>query len=165
MVVVVMGVSGCGKSTVGARLAHRLGWEFRDGDSFHPPENVAKMKAGFALTDEDRWPWLDAIRACLDDICRRGESAVVACSALKAQYRQRLAGGLADTVFVHLYGPPELIAARMAARSDHFMPPTLLASQLATLEPPTDALTVNIDRSPDVIVEEILVRLKLVPSS
>lgn len=131
--VVVMGVSGCGKSTVGALLAASLGAEFLDGDSLHPPSNVEKMAAGIPLDDADRQPWLE-------EIGRRFAAAsdmplVIACSALKRSYRDLIGAGAADARFVHLHGTAELLAARMAARPGHFMPTSLLTSQLQTLEP------------------------------
>src|SRR5690349_19934606 len=130
---IVMGVSGCGKSTVGGLLAERLGWPFRDGDSFHPPENVEKMRSGVPLTDEDRWPWLDAIAAWIDERRRAGEHGIVACSALRRAYRVRLRAGHDDVRFVFLDGDRALIEARLKARKGHYMPPSLLDSQLATL--------------------------------
>jgi len=129
--VVVMGVAGCGKSTVGALLAAELGARFLDADALHPAANVAKMAAGQALDDTDRAPWLAAVAASFAP----GESLVIACSALKRAYRDLLRAGAPDLVFVHLAGTPELLAQRIGARPDHFMPPALLASQLATLEP------------------------------
>lgn len=143
MVVVLMGVSGSGKTAVGKALAGDLGWPFLDGDDFHPEANVAKMAAGFPLTDDDRWPWLDRLAREIAAIGERGGDAVLACSALKQIYRDRLAqaGGV---VFVHLKGDRETLAARLAARSHRYMPPGLLASQLATLEEPADAITVDI---------------------
>ena len=167
-VLIVMGVSGCGKSTVGQALGDRLGWEFRDGDAFHPAANVAKMKSGAPLTDEDRWPWLDAIAAFID--ARRAANAVVrasaspahaviACSALKRVYRDRLKGQHGDVVFVHLAGGKDLIEARMAARKNHFMPLGLLDSQFATLEPPAAdelAIAVSVAGAPDEIVADVL---------
>jgi carbohydrate kinase (thermoresistant glucokinase family) len=160
--IIVMGVSGVGKSTIGQLLAARLGWPFRDADSFHPPANVAKMSAGTPLTDEDRWPWLDAIGRWLDGQRAAGAHGVATCSALKRIYRQRLLGGRPDVRLVHLSGSRDLIAARMAARRDHFMPTALLESQLATLEPPTpdeNALIVDIDAAPEAIVASVLARL------
>ena len=135
-IVVVMGVAGSGKTTVAAALARQEGWTLLEGDSFHPPANVAKMSAGIPLTDEDRWPWLRAIAARADELAAAGQSSVVACSALKRAYRDILRGGRPDTVLVYLRGSKDLIGKRMAARKDHFMPPALLDSQFATLEEP-----------------------------
>lgn len=146
MILVVMGVSGSGKSTVGEALARDLAWPFLDADAFHPPENVAKMAAGTPLTDEDRWPWLDRIAAELRAVLARGGHAVLACSALRAVYRERLARA-GDVRFVHLRGDYDTIAARIAARRHRYMPASLLASQFATLEPPIDALDVDIRAS------------------
>ncbi|WP_430649343.1 gluconokinase [Bradyrhizobium uaiense] len=159
-----MGVSGSGKSTIADRLAIRIGWRFEDGDSFHPPSNVAKMHSGQPLTDEDRWPWLRAIAHEIDRTCGVRERAVIACSALKRSYRDILVHGREDIRIVFLDGTQELIAGRLAARKDHFMPPGLLASQFRTLEPPTPderPITVAIDRSVDTIIEDIVTQLKL----
>ncbi|MCC8964338.1 gluconokinase [Bradyrhizobium sp. Pear76] len=159
-----MGVSGSGKSTIADRLAIRIGWRFEDGDSFHPPSNVAKMHSGQPLTDEDRWPWLRAIAHEIDRTCGVRERAVIACSALKRSYRDILVHGRQDIRIVFLDGTQELIAGRLAARKDHFMPPGLLASQFRTLEPPTPderPITVAIDRSVDTIIEDIVTQLKL----
>jgi carbohydrate kinase (thermoresistant glucokinase family) len=130
--VVVMGVSGCGKSTVGWMLARLLDVPFVDADGLHPPANVARMAAGTPLTDDDRWPWLRAVGA---ELARSERGAVVACSALRRAYRDTLRETAAGTVFVHLHGTRALLASRMTARLDHFMPPSLLDTQLATLEP------------------------------
>ena len=150
--VVVMGVSGCGKSHVGAALAARLGIGWRDGDDLHPAENLAKMRAGQALEDGDRWPWLDRVAAAL----RSEAPLVIGCSALRRSYRDRIRAGAGGPVaFVHLTGSPALIAARMAARQGHFMPPALLDSQLATLEPPDadeTALTLDVATTPEALV-------------
>jgi carbohydrate kinase (thermoresistant glucokinase family) len=127
-----MGVSGCGKSTVGALLAGRLGVPFIDADALHPPANVARMAAGIALTDEDRWPWLRAVGEAL---AAAPDGAVVACSALRRAYRDGLRQAAPDASFAHLHGPRQVLAQRLAARLDHFMPAALLDSQLATLEP------------------------------
>lgn len=143
MIVVLMGVCGCGKSTVGAALAHSLQWPFLDADDLHPPANVAKMSAGTPLTDEDRWPWLDRVAAELRKILDRGGHAVLACSALKQAYRDRLARA-GDVRFVHLAGDYDTIASRLKSRRHRYMPSTLLASQFATLEPPADALPIDI---------------------
>ena len=132
----VMGVSGCGKTTIAGLLAKHLGWRLLEGDAFHPPENLAKMRAGTPLTDDDRWPWLRAIAAAIDDARRENQSVVVACSALKRAYRDVLTGGHADVVLIYLRGSRDLIASRLAVRRDHFMPPGLLDSQFATLEEP-----------------------------
>ena len=157
--IIVMGVSGSGKSTIGALLAERLGWPFADADGFHPPENVAKMASGQPLTDADRWPWLDAIAAHIDAARKAGQPVVVACSALRRAYRDRLRAGHGDLLFLHLSGAPEVIAARQAARQGHFMPPSLMASQFATLEYPAaeaDAVTVSVQASPHEVVGNIL---------
>lgn len=154
MIVVVMGVCGCGKSTVGAALAKSLQWPFLDADDFHPAANVAKMAAGLPLTDEDRGPWLDRIADELRELLARGGHAVLACSALKQSYRDRLARA-GDVRFVHLAGDYDTIASRLAARQHRYMPATLLASQFATLEPPADALEVDLREPVDAQVAAI----------
>ncbi len=162
--IIVMGVSGSGKSTIAEALARRLGFSWEDGDSYHPPANVQKMSAGYPLTDEDRWPWLQAIA---DDIDRKAEAAipiVISCSALKRVYRDRLVHDRTDVRIVYLKGSRDLIAARLAERRDHFMPASLLDSQLATLEEPSadePAITVGIDSSVDDIVGHIIRQLGL----
>jgi carbohydrate kinase (thermoresistant glucokinase family) len=161
-VIVVMGVSGSGKTTIAERLAADEGWTVLEGDSFHPPANVAKMAAGTPLTDEDRWPWLRAIAAAIDACLARGENAVVACSALRKAYRDILIGERKDVRLVYLKGSRELIGERMRARKGHFMPPALLDSQFATLEEPgpeEHPITVPIDGTPDDIVRQIEERL------
>jgi gluconokinase len=161
---VVMGVSGSGKSTIGEGLAERLGWRYEDGDGFHPPGNVAKMSAGQPLTDEDRWPWLQAIADEIDRVCNAGQRAVIACSALKRAYRDILVHGRDDVRIIFLDGKQELIAARLAARKGHFMPPGLLESQFRTLEPPAgdeNPLTVSIDAPVETIVDDIVRQLGL----
>jgi gluconokinase len=162
---VVMGVSGSGKSTIAEQLAARLGWRYVDGDLFHPPANVAKMSAGHPLTDEDRWPWLRAIAAEIDRRAAAGTRAVVACSALKHAYRDILVHGRDDVRIVFLDGAKDLIEKRLAARKGHFMPPGLLDSQFKTLEPPQPSerpITVSIDASVDGIVDNIVRQLELV---
>jgi gluconokinase len=157
---VVMGVSGAGKSTVGALVAERLGVPFRDADAFHPPANIAKMSAGTPLTDEDRWPWLDAIGAHL--AAHRIQGCVVTCSALKRIYRDRLRAAAPGVRFVFLHGAMELVAARQAARRDHFMPASLVASQFATLETPDadeNAIALDVAASPDAIAAAALKEL------
>jgi gluconokinase len=146
MIVVLMGVCGSGKTTIGRVLSESLRWPFFDADTFHPPENVRKMAAGEALTDADRWPWLERIANELRSVLARGEHAVLACSALKQTYRDRLAGA-GDARFVFLEGDYATIAQRLSTRSHEYMPATLLASQFAALEPPVDALVVDIRAS------------------
>ena len=160
MIVVVMGVSGSGKSTVGAALATALGWPLIDADDLHPPENVAKMAAGIPLTDDDRWPWLERIVAALRARTGGGGNVVLACSALKQRYRDRLAGA-GDVRFVHLRGTPDTIAARIASRRHRYMPATLLASQYAALELPADAIDVDITASVEQQVRAIIAALAL----
>ncbi|HEX5304164.1 MAG TPA: gluconokinase [Streptosporangiaceae bacterium] len=136
MIVIVAGASGSGKSTVGALLAGRLGWRFADGDEFHPAANVEKMRTGVPLTDEDRWPWLRAIAAWMDERIAAGEQAVVTCSALKRSYRDVLLAGRPQARMVFLAPDREVLARRLAARHGHFFPEELLGSQFAALEPP-----------------------------
>jgi gluconokinase len=166
---VVMGVSGSGKTTIAALLAQTLGWDFQDGDLFHPKANVEKMHAGIPLTDEDRWPWLRAIAAWLDTLIREGRHGIVACSALRRSYRDiLLEGRRAQVRLVFLDGAKELIARRLSARHDHFMPASLLDSQFATLERPTpdeDPLIVSIEGTPHEIVAEATRRLGLAPKA
>jgi gluconokinase len=148
--IVVMGVSGCGKSTVGARLAQQLGATFLDADDFHPLDNVGRMRAGIALTDAERAPWLDALAARLAQARAHDESVVLACSALKRSYRDALRSGAPALTLVHLTGSAALLAARITARPGHYMPPTLLPSQLATLEPPgADERAITLDVAAD----------------
>src|SRR5258707_583529 len=159
---IVMGVSGSGKSTIADRLAERLNWTYEDGDRFHPASNVAKMSAGQPLTDEDRRPWLQAIADEIDRVCEAGERAVIACSALKRAYRDILVHGRDDVRIIYLKGTQQLIASRLSLRKGHFMPPGLLASQFKTLEPPDSSenpLTVSIDASVDAIVDDIVHQL------
>jgi gluconokinase len=164
---VVMGVSGSGKSTIADKLAERLGWTYEDGDKFHPASNVAKMSAGHPLTDEDRWPWLRAIAGEIDRACKAGQHVVIACSALKRAYRDILVHRRDDVRIVYLKGTPKLIADRLAQRKDHFMPPGLLASQFKTLEPPDaseNPVTVSIDASVETIVGDIVRQLNPAPA-
>jgi gluconokinase len=162
--IVVMGVSGSGKSTIAAMLAHRLHWIYEDGDWFHPESNVEKMHHGEPLTDEDRWPWLRAIAAWIDKTRQSGGHGIVACSALKRAYRDVLVGARRDVRIVFLKGDRDLIARRVAARADHFMPPSLLDSQFATLEEPTAderPIVVSIRPHPREIVDAIVAKLGL----
>jgi len=156
MIVVVMGVSGSGKTTIGKLLAARLGCEFLDGDDFHPPANVEKMATGTALTDEDCWPWLEG----LNEKLKAKENAVLACSALKQSYREVLARDLLRCTFVFLNGDIELIRSRLGERQHRYMPASLLESQFATLETPAEALAVDIAQTPERCVEEIFTGLR-----
>jgi gluconokinase len=162
-VAVLMGVSGSGKTTIAEGVAKREGWRLVEGDDFHPPANLVKMRSSTPLTDEDRWPWLRAIAREIDAMLAGGESAVVASSALKRAYRDILIGDRRDVALVYLKGSKRLIADRMAARKGHFMPATLLDSQFAALEEPTAderPIVVSIDRPPDGIVEDVVRKLK-----
>ena len=166
--VIVMGVSGCGKTSVGERLANALNCRFIEGDSLHPPANIAKMSAGIPLSDEDRWPWLDLIGGLIGESVARGERVIVSCSALKKIYRDRLraaAGG--RLAFVYLEGSRAVFDQRMKARAGHFMPASLLDSQFATLEPPTGepgVVTVDVDLPLAGIVEKALAGLQDLPA-
>jgi gluconokinase len=158
MIVVLMGVTGSGKTTIGSLLAERTGTVFADADDYHPAANKQKMAAGHALNDDDRQPWLEELNRLLRGWYESGKGGVLACSALKEKYRTTLRAGMPGGAvhFVLLDGPPELIAERLAARHHEYMNPGLLASQLATLEPPEDALRVVNDRPPDEVVDQIL---------
>ena len=156
MIVVLMGVSGSGKTTIGEALAQRLGWRLIEGDDYHPRENVAKMAAGIPLEDADRWPWLDALNQRI-----RGErNAIVTCSALKESYRQRLLAGIKEARVVYLHAPKALIAKRVAERKHKFMPASLLESQFATLEPPAGAIDIDVSGDPQDCVEAIVKALQ-----
>ncbi len=159
MIVLLMGVQGSGKTTVGQALALRLGWPFRDADEFHSDANKAKMAAGIPLTDEDRAPWLAAIRAEMDRANAEQRNLVITCSALKEQYRQQLAAPNSKLVWLH--GDQQLIASRLAHREHHFAKTNLLASQFAALEEPKDAIAINIDQSVDAIVDQIVEKIGL----
>ncbi len=161
-VLVIMGVSGCGKSTIASMLAHRLHWIYEDGDWFHPKSNIEKMHHGEPLKDEDRWPWLRAIADWIDKTRQSGRHGVVACSALKRTYRDILIGERRDVRVVYLKGDRDLIARRVAARADHFMPPGLLDSQFKTLEEPEAderPIIVSIIPHPRKIVDTIVQEL------
>lgn len=165
--VVVMGISGSGKTTIATALAERLGWTFAEADEFHPEANIAKMSAGTPLTDDDRWPWLEAMHDWMGGEARAGRSTVVTCSALKRSYRDLLDGAEGDVRFVHLSGDTDLILERMKTRSGHFMPASLLPSQISTLEP-LDAgergLTLENTGTPDEVTTRIVDELGLVAS-
>lgn len=166
-VLVIMGVSGCGKSTVAELLVDRLGWPFEEGDDRHPPGNVAKMHAGTPLTDDDRGPWLDAVADWIHGQVAAGRPGIITCSALRRAYRDRLRRDDRDhVVFVHLSGSREVILGRLNARQGHFMPPSLLDSQFATLEPPDadeKAVTVDVARPAAEQVDDVVERLDLRP--
>jgi gluconokinase len=156
MVIVLMGVSGSGKTTVGIPLAAALGGEFAEGDDYHPPANVEKMRQGIPLDDADRRPWLEALSAEIGRWLADGRTMVLACSALKRSYRAILRGGRPEVRFVHLKGSAPVLRARLAERRGHYMPASLLDSQLAALEEPQDAIVVTVDRPPAEIVARIL---------
>ncbi len=162
-VVVLMGVSGSGKTTVATHLATRLGWQVLEGDTLHPPANVAKMQSGTPLDDEDRWPWLHAIAAEIGRWRANGISAAVACSALKRSYRDILIGARPDVVLVYLKGDKQLIAKRLALRRGHFMPPALLDSQFETLQEPAPdehPIVALVGTAPEAIADGIIEDLK-----
>lgn len=163
MFLIVMGVSGSGKSTVGKLLAAKLGYPFYDGDDFHPAANVEKMSRGIPLDDADRAGWLAALADLIRGSLQRGEAGVLACSALKQRYRDQLCLDPAQVKFIYLKGSYELIKARMLSRPGHYMKPGMLDSQFAALEEPADALTVDIGPSPEEVVVEVIGRLDLNP--
>jgi gluconokinase len=156
MKVILMGVTGVGKTTVGQILAAKTGWPLYDADAYHSPANVEKMRAGIPLTDDDRWPWLDRLNALLREAESRGESAILACSALKQRYRDRLQQGLRSVRWVYLKGDIELIRSRLRERKGHYMNPALLQSQFDALEPPSGALIVDVADEPEALVQQVL---------
>lgn len=158
MAIIVMGVVGAGKTTVGLLLAQKLGWHFADADDFHSPENKNKISHGIPLTDADRTPWLTALRHRIEQWSAEGENVVLACSALKRTYRDELQTG--NVQFIYLKGGYELIATRLRGRHGHFATESILKSQLRDLEEPADAIVVSIDQPLDAIVEEIIAMLK-----
>jgi gluconokinase len=164
---VVMGVAGSGKSTIAAALSQQLGWACAEADEFHPQSNIDKMTQGIPLQDEDRWPWLREIQGWMTAHAAAGKSTVLTCSALKQSYRQLLSDAQGRVLFIHLDGGADLIGQRMQGREGHFMPPTLLPSQLATLEPlsedelATGSLRLDISKSPEELVSTIVASLKL----
>jgi gluconokinase len=167
-VLVVMGVSGSGKTTIATLLAKKLGFVFRDGDEFHPAANVEKMKNGVPLTDEDRWPWLEAIARFIDEELARGTKTIVTCSALKRRYRDIIIDGRKGVRLIYLKGDKALLEKRLAQRHGHFMPSSLLKSQFEALEEPgleENPLVVSVDATPDQIVEHILAELEGMPSA
>jgi gluconokinase len=156
LVLIFMGVSGSGKTTIAKLFAEKTGAVFYEGDNFHPPSNIAKMRQGIPLTDEDRESWLRALREVIVAALAKNELAAITCSALKAKYRGQLKNGDAHVQFVYLTGPQKLIEERLKNRSGHFMSPELLPSQFAILEPPTDALTFSIEKPPEEIVTKLI---------
>jgi carbohydrate kinase (thermoresistant glucokinase family) len=167
-IAVLMGVAGSGKTTIGRAVAQRLGWHFQEGDKLHPPENVAKMRAGHPLNDEDRAPWLAAVAARIDEWGRQGEAGVITCSALKRKYRDVIIGRRTGVQLIYLAGSRKLLTERLTARRGHFMPVSLLDSQLAALEPPTrdeHVLTVSVDAPVDALVAQIVAALRPARSS
>jgi len=160
-VVVLMGVMGSGKTVVGELLAQKIGWEFLDGDDFHPDANKEKMATGVPLTDEDRFPWLQVLSAEIGKRINKSENVVLACSALKASYRDILLSGQPEVCFIHLKGPKELISPRLEKRVHNYMPTSLLNSQFETLEEPEDALIIDISPTPTTIVDEIRRKLEI----
>ena len=158
MIIILMGVSGCGKTTVGAKLAANLGWIFQEGDALHPQKNIEKMSCGAPLSDIDRKPWLHSISQWIDSRCQSGTNGVISCSALKKSYRHVLTKNQNNIRLVYLQGTKELLLKRLAERTDHFMPPALLTSQLLTLEEPgadENTLVLTINQSPADIVSSI----------
>ncbi len=164
MIVILMGVSGVGKTTIGQILSGKLGWPLFDADEFHSAASIEKMRSGIPLEDADRWPWLDRMNAMIRQNEARGESVLLACSALKQVYRDRLAKGTAEVRWVYLKGGFELIRQRLEARKGHYMKAGLLESQFAALEEPRDALSFGIEDSPDAIADAILRRLQESPA-
>jgi gluconokinase len=154
-IVLITGVAGSGKTTIGRLLARELGWPYHEADDFHSPANKDKMQRGIPLDDADRAPWLAAIRRAMETSLAAGQPAVFTCSALKEQYRRVLLEGLPDAMLVHLSGPRDVLLARLHGRSDHYMKPSMLDSQLAILESPTDALALDVRQPPETLVAEI----------
>ncbi len=159
MIVLIMGVSGSGKTTIGGLLAAALGGRYIEGDDFHPPANIAKMQAGLPLSDDDRLPWLQALGKALQAPENKGVPVILGCSALRESYRQLIRSFCPQCQIVWLHGSPERVAARIKDRLGHFMPASLLESQFAILEAPADAITVSIDQPPEAIVKQILDQL------
>jgi gluconokinase len=161
MVIIIMGVEGTGKTTIGKMLAQKLGWKFYDADDYHPKRNIEKMRSGLPLNDEDRWPWLKEVRKLIDSSLNRNESSIIACSALKSSYRQYLKQQNEKIIFVYLKGNKNTISKRLASREGHFAGTELLESQLQTLEEPEGVITCDISREPEVISDYIIEKLEL----
>ncbi|MGF1520119.1 MAG: gluconokinase [Nodosilinea sp.] len=164
-IIILMGVSGVGKTTVGQRLAQRLDIDFLDGDDFHSPANIAKMQRGEPLDEDDRTPWLESLQQLIQTLLAKDQGAVIACSALRATYRQQLGHGGDRVSFVLLTGSADLIRQRLRQRQNHFMTAELLASQLEALEAPADSLVVDVDQTPAAIVQTILTKLNRTPAA
>jgi gluconokinase len=158
---IIMGVSGCGKSTVARQLAEKLDWDFFDADNFHPPGNIAKMKSGIPLSDSDRAPWLSALNEMLISSLRAGRHPVLACSALKKSYRAKLLHGMDGVHFIHLKGSYDLIWSRISKRKGHYMKPEMLRSQFEALEEPIHALVMDVRLTPEEVVEKIIKSFQL----
>jgi gluconokinase len=154
-VVVIMGVSGSGKTTIGKGFAKATGWAFEEGDRWHPPANVEKMRAGIPLGDEDRWPWLDALAKAIGEWIAADRRTVLACSALKRIYRERLSAGRPEVAFAYLRGTQDLVAGRVSGRRHEYMPSTLLPSQFAALEEPADAIALDIRKPPARLIDQL----------
>ena len=161
MIILLMGVAGSGKTTVGRLLASELGWRFYEGDDFHPRANIDKMQRGMPLTDTDRWPWLQALRDVIDSCLAQGTSAVMACSALKQTYRDYLIHGRDEVKLVYFKGSYDLLSQRLAQRQGHFMPKELIESQFATLEEPQQGLLVDVAKAPEALVAVIRQALRV----
>ncbi len=161
MIVILMGVAGSGKTSVGRLLTKELGWKFYEGDNFHSRDNINKMKHGFALTDADRDAWLDALANLIKELEKKRQSAVIACSALKREYRDRLEAHSSNIQFVYLKGSYDLIQHRLEARREHYFKADLLKSQFEILEEPVQAIIVNAAQTPDMIAEQIKQALRL----
>ena len=161
MIIIIMGVSAAGKTTIGKLLAQDLCWHFYEGDDYHPPSNVEKMSSGIPLTDDDRWPWLDSLRRLIDRLISDGRNAVIACSALRQAYRDRLQQGNKEVVFIYLKGDYGLIRTRLEDRQEHFMNADLLESQFRTLEEPESATTLEVGQEPETIVRVVKENLGL----
>lgn len=160
MIIVVMGISASGKSTLGSALAKKLGWEFLEGDDYHSQANIEKMRSGTPLNDDDRLPWLRSINRTLCRLDKDGRNAVLACSALKQHYRKILARGIHQMRYVYLDGNPQLVRKRITNRKGHFMPPELFDSQIAAVEPPQNAIRVNIEQPVETQAEKVLQELE-----
>ena len=161
MLIIITGVSGVGKTTIGKLLSENMGWTFYEGDDYHTNVNLAKMRNGTPLTDEDRWPWLDALRTKISEIVLHEENAILSCSALKESYRMRLASGLKDIVFVYLRGDYQLVRNRISERVGHFMSANLLAQQYSDLEEPQNAIVVDAALKPMAIINYLKQALSL----